>query len=83
MDRSFGSVANHSWFLPVLLVVVSAVTSCEFACITPFAAFAVATVYALSMRPALFTVAAVWLANQAVALPFSAILGPLTRSCGV
>jgi hypothetical protein len=54
------------------LVVISAVSSWEFACITPFAAFAVVAAYALSMRAALFTVAGVWLANQAIGF---AVLG--------
>jgi hypothetical protein len=66
MVRSFASVTHQPWFLPVLLVAISAVSSWEFACITPFAAFAVAAAYTLSVRAALFTVAAVWLANQAV-----------------
>jgi hypothetical protein len=72
MVRHFGSVAHQPWFVPVLLVAVSAVSSWEFACITPFVAFAVAAAYALSMRSALFTVAGVWLANQAVGF---AVLG--------
>jgi hypothetical protein len=72
MVRSFGSIANHSLFLPVVLVAISAVSSWEFACITPFAAFAVAAAYALSTRDALFTVAAVWLANQVIGF---AVLG--------
>ena len=58
--------------LPGVLVVISAVGSWEFACITPFAAFAVVAAYALSMRAALFTVAGVWLANQAIGF---AVLG--------
>lgn len=72
MVRSFGSVADQPWFLPALLVMVSAISSWEFACITPFAAFAVAAAYALSVRTALVTVAAIWLANQAVGF---AVLG--------
>jgi hypothetical protein len=57
---------RQSWFLPILLVVISAVGSWKFACITPFVAFAVAAPYALSTPTALLTVAAVWLANQAI-----------------
>lgn len=72
MVRSFGSVANQSWFLPVVLVAISAISSWEFACITPFVAFAVAAAYALSAPAALFTVAGVWLANQAIGF---AVLG--------
>ena len=40
MVRSVGLVARQSWFLPVVLVGISAVSSWEFACITPFVAFA-------------------------------------------
>jgi hypothetical protein len=66
MIRSVGSVARQPWFLPVVLVGISAVSSWEFACITPFVAFAVAAGYALSARAAVLTVAAIWLANQAI-----------------
>ena len=72
MVRSAGVVTHQSWFLPVVLVVISAVSSWEFACITPFVAFAVATGYALSARDALLTVMAIWLMNQAIGF---AILG--------
>jgi hypothetical protein len=72
MVRSFGLVAGQPWFVPVLLVAISAVSSWEFACITPFAAFAVAAAYMLSTRAALSTVAAIWLANQAIGF---AVLG--------
>jgi hypothetical protein len=66
MVRSVGMVARQTWFVPVMLVVISAVSSWEFACITPFVAFAVAAGYALSTRGALLTVTAIWLVNQAV-----------------
>lgn len=72
MVRSVGLVTHQSWFLPVVLVAISAISSWEFACITPFVAFAVAAGYALSARDALLTVAGVWLANQAVGF---AVLG--------
>jgi hypothetical protein len=72
MVRSVGVIAHQSWFLPAVLVVISAVGSWEFACITPFVAFAVVAGYALSPRMALLTVAAVWLANQAIGF---AVLG--------
>jgi hypothetical protein len=72
MVRYFGSVADQPWFLPVLMVAVAAISSWEFACITPFVAFSVAAAYALSTRSALLTVAGVWLANQAVGF---AVLG--------
>jgi hypothetical protein len=72
MVRSIGSVAGQSWFLPVVLVGISAVSSWEFACITPFVAFAVAAGYALSARAAVLTVMAIWLANQAIGF---AVLG--------
>jgi hypothetical protein len=55
---------------PFLLVVVSAVATVGFACVTPFAAFAVAAAYVLPARPALLAIAAVWLANQAVGFAF-------------
>ena len=66
MIRSIGSVARQSWFLPVVLVGISAVSSWEFACITPFVAFAVAAGYALSARAAVLTLMAIWLVNQAI-----------------
>jgi hypothetical protein len=72
MVRSIGSLAGQSWFLPVALVGISAVSSWEFACITPFVTFAVAAGYALSARDALLTVMAIWLANQAIGF---AVLG--------
>jgi hypothetical protein len=72
MIRSFGSVVHQSWVLPALLVAISAISSWEFACITPFAAFAVIAAYALPTGAALCTVAGVWLANQAVGF---AVLG--------
>ncbi|HEU0154884.1 MAG TPA: hypothetical protein VFQ82_02360, partial [Stellaceae bacterium] len=50
----------RSWFLPVALVAISAVGSWEFACITPFVAFAVAAGHALSAQTALLTVTAIW-----------------------
>ena len=66
MVRSVGLVARQTWFVPVVLVAISAVSSWEFACITPFVAFAVVAGYALSARAAVLTVAAVWLVNQAI-----------------
>jgi hypothetical protein len=72
MVRSIGLVARQSWFLPVVLVGTSAVSSWEFACITPFIAFAVAAGYALSARGAMLTVTAIWLVNQAIGF---AVLG--------
>jgi hypothetical protein len=66
MVRSVGFVARQTWFLPVMLVVISGVSSWEFACITPFVAFAVAAGYALSARAAVLTVMAIWLVNQAI-----------------
>ena len=66
MVRSFRPLLRQSWFLPALLVAISAVGSWEFACITPFVAFAVAAPYALSRRAALLTVTAVWLVNQTI-----------------
>jgi hypothetical protein len=72
MAHSIGSVARQPWFLPALLVAISAISSWEFACITPFVAFAVIAGYALSPRAALLTIAGVWLANQTIGF---AVLG--------
>jgi hypothetical protein len=72
MLRSLGSVTRQSWFLPVVLVTISGISSWEFACITPFVAFAVAAGYALSARDALLTVTAIWVVNQAIGF---AVLG--------
>lgn len=66
MIRSFRPLLRRSWLPPLVLVAISAVGSLEFACITPFVAFAVAAPYAFSTRTALVTVAAVWLVNQAI-----------------
>ena len=66
MFRSVGLVARQTWFVPIMLVAISAVSSWEFACITPFVAFAVAAGYALSARAAVLTVVAIWLVNQAI-----------------
>ena len=76
MLRSVGSITRQTWFLPVALVTISGVSSWEFACITPFVAFAVAAAYALSAPAALLTVAAVWLVNQAIG--FAALGYPWT-----
>jgi hypothetical protein len=53
-------------FWPALLIAVSAVSTLGFACVTPFAAFAVAAAYVLPIRSALIAVGGVWLANQAI-----------------
>src|SRR6516164_8123843 len=66
MIGSAALIVRHTWFVPVMLIVISAVSSWEFACITPFVAFAVAAGYALSARGALLTVMAIWLVNQAI-----------------
>ena len=66
MVRSIGLVTRQSWFLPVVLVGISAVSSWEFACITPFVAFAVAAGYVLSAWAAVLTVMTIWLVNQAI-----------------
>jgi hypothetical protein len=75
-DRVF-AVSPHSadidrpkvstrWLWPTLLVAVTAVASLAFACVTPFAAIALVAARTLRGRAALLTIAAVWLANQAV-----------------
>jgi hypothetical protein len=50
----------------VLLAAAGASTSLIFACATPFAAFAVLAAAIQPLRPALFTIAAVWVVNQAI-----------------
>jgi len=60
--------ANKLW--GPLLVLSSAASSLVFACVTPFAAFAVITTMTMPLRQALGTVAAVWFANQAVGFGF-------------
>jgi hypothetical protein len=50
----------------ILLTAASLCASLVFACATPFAAFAVLAAAMLPMRPALVTMAAVWLVNQTV-----------------
>lgn len=72
MVRSVGLITRQSWFLLVLLVAISAVSSWEFACITPFVGFGVAAGYALSTRTAVLTVMAIWAVNQAIGF---AVLG--------
>lgn len=56
--------------LPLLMVAAAAAISAGFACVTPFPAFALAAAYLLGPRAALLTVAAVWVANQAVGFAF-------------
>jgi hypothetical protein len=66
MIGSIALIARQTWFVSVVLIVISAVGSWEFACITPFVAFAVAAGYVLSARAALLTVMAIWIVNQAI-----------------
>ncbi len=54
------------FLVPGLLIAIAALSSAAFACVTPFAAFALAAAYALTPRTALGTIAGVWVANQAV-----------------
>jgi hypothetical protein len=65
-----GSRRNAAWLWSLLLVALSLVGSLAFACVTPFAAFAVAAAWALSLRAALLTVACVWLGNQVIGFSF-------------
>jgi hypothetical protein len=53
-------------FCVTLLVAASLCASLLFACATPFAAFAVLSAAMLPLRPALVTIGAVWLVNQAI-----------------
>jgi hypothetical protein len=50
----------------VLLVAISAAITVVFACVTPFAAFAVIAAATLSRRDAVVLAVALWLTNQAV-----------------
>ena len=70
MNTSISSADNRPWLFPALLVLASAVGSLAFACVTPFAAFAVASAYALSSRTALLTVGVIWFTNQLVGFAF-------------
>jgi len=72
MVRSFRVAAGQPWFLPALLIAVSAFSSWEFACITPFVALAVTAAYALPMSTAVLTSLGIWTANQSVGF---AVLG--------
>jgi hypothetical protein len=63
VDRS---AVSMRWLWPTLLVAVTAVASLAFACVTPFAAIALVAARTLRRRAAFLTIAAVWLANQAV-----------------
>src|SRR5919197_176952 len=60
------SARVKAWLWPALLVAASAVGSLVLACVMPFAAVAVVAVGTLPVRSSLLTVAAVWLANQAL-----------------
>ncbi len=66
MVHDNGAAAVERGFWPAVLVIVSAVGTVGFACVTPFAAFAVAAAYALPPGAALLAVGGVWLANQAI-----------------
>jgi hypothetical protein len=68
MVRSLRAAAGQPWFLPALLIAVSAFSSWEFACITPFVAFALTAAYALPIWTAALTSVGIWTANQAVGL---------------
>jgi hypothetical protein len=72
MVHSLRAAAFQPWFLPALLVALSAFGSWEFACITPFVAFALTAAYALPTWTAVVTSVGIWAANQAVGF---AVLG--------
>ncbi|HEX4112973.1 MAG TPA: hypothetical protein VH020_10595 [Stellaceae bacterium] len=67
-----------AWAWLALLLVAAAVSSVTFACVTPFAAFAVLTAATLPLPRALGAMVAVWLVNQA--LGFCALGYPLDGS---
>ena len=63
------SERNSVWFRPLwfgLLIVTSAAIATVFACVTPFAAFAVIAAVTVSRRDAVLLAVALWLTNQAV-----------------
>jgi hypothetical protein len=66
MTRKPAQTTTEQATWAVLLIAVSAISSSVFACVTPFAAFAVAAAYVLPPRTAAIVAAGVWLANQAV-----------------
>jgi hypothetical protein len=72
MVRPFRAAADRPWLLPALLIAVSALSSCAFACSAPFAGLALTAAYALPMPAAVLTAAGIWGANQFVGL---AVLG--------
>ncbi len=57
-------------FCFALLTIASALASFAFACVTPFAAYAVIAAAMLPLRPALLVVTASWLVNQAIGFGF-------------
>jgi len=59
---------NAAWL--VLLIAAALLSSVTFACVTPFAAFAVLTAATLNPSRALAAMAAIWLANQAMGFLF-------------
>lgn len=63
------------WGWPVLLIAATLLSSFTFACVAPFAAFAVMTAATMRLPRALGLVAAIWLVNQA--LGFGALGYPL------
>jgi hypothetical protein len=64
-EQAIGAIRPR-WLWPALLVAASASISLVFACAVPFAALAVVAASTLPLRQALLTVAATWLANQAL-----------------
>jgi hypothetical protein len=66
MTRSLARTTTEQATWAVLLAAVSAISSSVFACVTPFAAFAVAAAYVLPPRAAAAAAGGIWLANQAV-----------------
>jgi hypothetical protein len=64
----FPMAARHrdraEWTWPALLVAAALLSSFTFACVTPFAAFAVLTAATMGLRRALAMMVAVWLINQ-------------------
>jgi hypothetical protein len=63
------SERDSAWFRPVWfgsLILISAVITTVFTCVTPFAAFAVIAAVTVSRRDAVMLAVALWLTNQAV-----------------
>lgn len=78
LQELFSRDAGAVWGWPALLLAAALLSSFTFACVTPFAAFAVLTALTMGLKRALGAVAAIWAVNQA--LGFLALGYPLDAS---